>query len=419
MLKELIRPYYLRWLYFKAVPGSRPPYFADCWRYPSRSLGAADLEELLPPPGRACDIVWFPMTDWHARMQRTQHLARALVGMGHRGIYVNPHMGRQFPTTPLFDPGHRVSRLEPNLLELHVRLPLEPVFHHRMLRPAETAALAVAVEALLDRMGSPRAAQVVSLPTWLDAAVRLRERRGWPIVYDCHDLLSGFSNMASALVAAEERLFAEAALVIFSSRTLQARHPEVAGKSRLAPNGVDAERFSPAPPRAKTRPLVAGYVGAIEEWFDVEAVRGAALANPECRFILAGRIESAGAAQLKALPNVEMPGEIAYEKVPALLREFDIGLIPFLVNDLTRAADPIKLYEYFACGLPVVSSRLPEVEPYGDLVYLASGAKDFAAAVRAALAEDDRTRRAKRIAAAARRTWNERAKELTEEIGRL
>lgn len=416
-LKELIRPYYLRWLYFRAVPGSRPPYFEACWHYPFRRLDAADVAHFCPPRGSGPDILWYPMTDWHTRMQRTQHLARGLAQLGCRGVYLNPHLGREFEATPLADGQHRVAVIDPGLMELHVRLPREPVFHHRLLEPGETQVLVAAMEKLLTQVGTADAVQIVSLPTWLDAALEMRRRHGYRIVYDCHDLLSGFANMAPAIVAAEARVLDEADRVVFSSKTLMDLHPAVHGKALLVRNGADVSRFSAAREKSGTKP-VAGYVGAIEAWFEIAMVRAAALANPDCRFVIAGRIENSAAVSLRELPNVEMVGEVAYEKVPELVRQFDVGLIPFIVNDLTRAADPIKLYEYFACGIPVVSSRLPEVEPQDDLVYLASDPAEFAAAVRVALAEHDAGRRARRIEVARRSSWTERSRELYQGIVR-
>jgi O-antigen biosynthesis protein len=410
-LKERIRPYYLRWIYFRVAPGARPPNFVSCWRYPYRRLGEAGLAEFRPAPDEGPDILWYPMTDWHARLQRTQHLARAMAQLGHRGLYLNPHLGREFESTRLADPRHRVSLLEANLMELHVRLPREPVFHHRLLGSGESRTVAEAVTEALGPASPAGAVQILSLPVWLDAALEMRKRHGWRIVYDCHDLLSGFSNMAPEIVAAEERVFAEADRIVFSSETLLRRHERWKGKVVLVRNGVDAARFRADAPKPESAPIV-GYVGAIEEWFDVAAMTEAAAANPEWQFVVAGRMENPAAAQLARLPNVRMPGEVAYDDVPALVRQFRVGLIPFLVNDLTRAADPIKMYEYFACGIPVVSSRLPEVEPHGGLVYLASSPAEFVAAIRAALAEDDARLRERRISVARGASWTERAREL-------
>jgi hypothetical protein len=81
--------------------------------------------------------------------------------------------------------------------------------------------------------------------------------------------------------------------------------------------------------------------------------------------------------------------------------------------------NPIKLYEYFAAGLPVVSSRLPEVENYGDLVYLADSAEEFAARVRQALAEANPLLRRRRVQVANTESWSVRGDVLTESIQQL
>jgi O-antigen biosynthesis protein len=410
-LKELLRPYYLRWVYFQAFPGARPAYFEKCWQYPFRVLGEAG--PFLPEGSAQPDLFWYPMTDWHTRLQRSQQLVRAVARMGHRCVYLNPHLGREFESTRLSDRRHRVSLIENNVAELHVRLPREPVFHHRLLKAGETAVLAGAVEALAGEMESARAVQIFSLPTWLDAALEVKRRRGFPVVYDCHDLLSGFSNMAREIVAEEERALAEADVVVFSSQYLFDLHPEVHHKAAVVRNGVDAGRFAAKKRKCGTNPMVAGYVGAIEEWFDVEGVREAAAANPDCRFVLAGRVDFAPALRLKELPNVEMPGEVDREQVPELLQGFDIGLIPFKISELTKSADPIKLYEYFACGLPVASSRLPEVEHHGELVYITDA---FADAVGRALREDNPQLRERRREVAREGSWAARARELLQGI---
>src|SRR6185369_11308199 len=134
-LKEQVRPFYLRWLYFRLHPDRRPPGFLHCWRYPYQKISGPLLSDRLP--SALPDLVFFPMTDWHTRIQRTQHLARAFAGLGFRCIYINPHLGREFESVRLFDPAHRLTQLEENVYELHVRLPGEPVFHERMLSPAE------------------------------------------------------------------------------------------------------------------------------------------------------------------------------------------------------------------------------------------------------------------------------------------
>ena len=97
------------------------------------------------------DFLIFPMTDWHARMQRSQFLAQALAAQGHRCFLLNPHLGREFRNTG--QGTAQLARLGPNVYELHVRLPREPVYHHRNLTASEAEIIAASVA---DLIGSGR-----------------------------------------------------------------------------------------------------------------------------------------------------------------------------------------------------------------------------------------------------------------------
>jgi glycosyltransferase involved in cell wall biosynthesis len=422
-LKESVRPYYLRWIYFPLRPQRRPQAFRDCWRYPFQKLG--ESVRLPESTSKLPDLLFYPMTDWHARIQRTQHLARAFADMGFRSICINPHLGREFESTPLGDREHRLTELETNIFELHIRLPREPVFHDRLLSAGEEEIVADAIGRVLPKANAEnsgwvtaRAIQILSFPLWLGVARRFREKAGFPIVYDCHDLLSGFENIASGLIEAEADLLETADLVLFSSQGLMDRYRAVK-RGMLVRNAVSAAQFPAAALPGPARPLVAGYVGALDSWFDVEAMEQAAAHHPRCRFILAGRVEFEPIQRLKALPNVELTGEIPYSRVPELLAEFRIALIPFRVNPLTLMTNPIKLYEYFSCGLPVVSTPLPEAEAMGDLVYVGGSPGDFARQVGRALEEDDPERRARRRQIALRESWTARAQDIQAEFGAL
>jgi glycosyltransferase involved in cell wall biosynthesis len=409
-LKEAIRPYYLRWLYFPLRPGQRPYAFRDCWKLPFEKLsGAVRLPE--GPPV----LLFYPMTDWHTRIQRTQHLVRAFARQGFRCVYLNPHLGRQFETTPLFDPDHRLSHIEENIYELHIRLPNEPVFHDRLLTREEEAIIYSAIRQVLPA-GAP-VIQILSFPLWLDVARRFREEAAFPIIYDCHDLLSGFQNIGREIISAEQELLRQADLVLFSAQGLMNQYGAGLKKSILVRNAVDARQFQHdhRPPKTMISATI-GYVGALDSWFDIEAVREAALAYPKCRFVLAGRIEYKSIRRLAALRNVELIGETPYHRVAELLAGFQVALIPFRITPLTLMTNPIKLYEYFSCGLPVVTTPLPEAQTMGDLVYLASTPTEFARQVGHALVEDDPGRRRRRREIALLESWDARARDISDEF---
>ena len=406
-LKESVRPYYLRWLYFRLFPARRPAGFRDCWRYPYRKLSSEDAP--LAGDADASYLVFYPMTDWHTRIQRSQHLARTFARLGWRCLYISPHLGREFESVRCFDPSHRLSQLEENVWELHVRLPREPVFHHRLLTPGEEAVVVEALSQVIPA-NDRRVVQMVSFPLWSPVARRLRQASGFPILYDCHDLLSGFRNIAPTLLAAEDGLLHDADLVLFSSAGLMEHFPGVANRL-LVRNGVSARELASTPAEATAVPVV-GYLGALDSWFDIEAVEQAATAHPQFRFVLAGRVEFEPIRRLERLSNVELLGEVPYDRVPQLLAGFQVGLIPFRINPLTLMTNPIKLYEYFSRGIPVVSAPLPEASAMGNLVYLGGDPAEFARAVGQAVREDDPSRRARRREVAERESWESRARDI-------
>jgi len=71
--------------------------------------------------------------------------------------------------------------------------------------------------------------------------------------------------------------------------------------------------------------------------------------------------------------------------LPAYSKGFDVALLPFPISEVTLNANPLKVREYLAAGLPVVSTKIPEVEVLG-LCETVNGAADFNAAIERALA---------------------------------
>jgi glycosyltransferase involved in cell wall biosynthesis len=83
----------------------------------------------------------------------------------------------------------------------------------------------------------------------------------------------------------------------------------------------------------------------------------------------------------------------AYADLPGVMAGFDVALMPFALNEATRSISPTKTLEYLAAGLPVVSTRVPDVvADYADVVHLADDGPSFAAACRAVLTSDPAAR---------------------------
>lgn len=405
--KEWVRPYYLKWIYSQLFRERYPAEFTECWRYPAHPLGAG-LRTWAGTSGAQPDVLFLPAADWHARMQRSQHLASELAQRGHRCFYLNPHLGREFRQPYPLSSRSVVSRLLPGVFELHVHLVREPVYHQRCLTPAETNKVASEIERLLTESGSESPVIVASLPLWSGVVQQLKQRRGCRVIYDCHDLWEGFRNLGSSVLAAEADMFAISDSVLFSARWLMEErsrnHAGVRSKATLLRNAARAHDFDFLYRRRRSRRTV-GYAGSLDFWFDSDSIRVAAERHPNWDFVLFGRIEARELRQLGQLRNVRLMGEVPYSTLRYHFSSIDVCVIPFKISPLTLATNPLKLYEYFACGHPVVSAPLPEVQQYGDLVYIASHPEAFADQLEAAMEENDPSLALRRRMVAERESW--------------
>jgi glycosyltransferase involved in cell wall biosynthesis len=237
------------------------------------------------------------------------------------------------------------------------------------------------------------------------------------MVYDCHDLLAGFDGIAPEILAAEDRLLRTSDRLVFSSaylmETMLEGRPFLKAKAALIRNAVNPEDFPMGAARRETAARrIVGYVGAMDRWFDADAVMEAAREHPSLEFVLIGSVDDPAVLRLAGCPNVRFAGEVSHAELRHHMAAWTVATIPFLRTPLTLAANPIKVYEYFSAGLPVVGMRLPELELFGDLVYLADTRRQFAALIGAAVGETDRPRSARRQAVASRETWTQRANSL-------
>ncbi|MBP7332025.1 MAG: glycosyltransferase [Firmicutes bacterium] len=263
--------------------------------------------------------------------------------------------------------------------------------------------------------------------TYLPNTVDLRLPDGVTLVYDCADEHTAFPGLINKETVSqmEKELFARAGVSLASARVLWERKKELAPAIELAPNGADVEHFSramqpglPPPPELKALPRpVIGYVGAVSAWFDQEMVAAAAHAYPEWSFVLVGPVDT-DVSLLSSLPNVCLPGRKPYSALPAYLKCFDIAVIPFKINELTTGVNPVKLYEYLAAGLPVVSSDLPEVRAFRPHVAIAGNAAEFVSKLEKELAADSAGKRAERREIAGRHSWEARAKSVVAAVQR-
>lgn len=208
--------------------------------------------------------------------------------------------------------------------------------------------------------------------TWqLDDLSYLRHCDGKLVVYDAMDDWAAFGAAVDQRIIEHELQVVERAdIVLTVSDKLQQRFGAIHPNTHLIRNGVDDAFFGTVPQYRRgsddeLRDLegkpVAGYVGGLHDWVDVELLVQAAACCPEINFVVIGPASPGIEPLLGRQSNIRYLGPRPYSALPAYLAYFSVGLIPFKVNLLNESTNPIKLYEYLGAGLPVVSTGLPEV----------------------------------------------------------
>jgi glycosyltransferase involved in cell wall biosynthesis len=231
----------------------------------------------------------------------------------------------------------------------------------------------------------------------------------------------------------EEALLRRADLVIVTSPALLSAKAPCNPNTHLVRNAVDYEGFQRALAaqgehpafRGLPRPRI-GYAGALNEKIDFALVEALARSRPDWQFALVGSLDLVGddgaVRGLRLLDNVQWTGRVPVEEVPAAISSMDVCLLPYKINPWTANIDSLKLYEYLACGKPVVATDVPAAREFAGLVRIATGASAFAAAVEDALTEDASACAGARKAVAAANTWDHRVTQierlLAETIGR-
>jgi len=315
-------------------------------------------------------IIYPPSIPWSWMFQRPQQLLGQFSASGHTVLYED--LGH-FPKP-------QIKRLSPTLL------------------------LCQGISALDISHSRPRI-------LWLTVPSHINSIQAYNpdlVIYDAVDEPKGeFASWEPYYPAIIER----ANLIFCSSCSIynyfSQRHPQV----YLVPNGVDYVHFSPSP---RNRPVdlpcgkpIIGYSGAIAPWVDWELLKVVIEENPEFNFVFIGAYFQLNRFPLKKFRNVFYLGLKPYDELPAYFHHFDVGLIPFLQTAMTKGCNPIKLYEYYAAGIPVLGTPLPELLTIPK-INLESNPHLFSLRLRYLLEGTDSSK-AERMAFAQANDWCERS----------
>lgn len=362
-------------------------------------------------------IVFMSAVPWEGLYARPQQLCTRLAERGAKVFFVEP------PWT-ILSPLKRPELLRSWLVQERVRS-LDPqlvIFTPRPVLPGHNAFRSV--NRLNQRYLAHRVGTEMLRLGWTADFIwsHLPGTADWPrdipIIYECVDEHSAFGGLMRHQVihTMENDLLVRAKAVFATAESLLERCRLIRKDSRLVQNGADYEHFARASLRVEKKgQTTIGFYGGIGAWIDLELVYSAARRLKKMHFVMVGPVEP-GTSVTDAPENVEFRGLQPYSELPSILAQFDVVMIPFKLSRLTRAVNPIKLYEYFAAGKPVIVTPLPELVRHEPLVYPVTTDIEFAEAVSQALTEGTQKLEA-RQSIARQASWEARLDEIEAYLG--
>jgi glycosyltransferase involved in cell wall biosynthesis len=344
---------------------------------------------------------------WDFVWQRPQQILSRLA-RDHRIVFIEEAFDSAGPATL------ELSEPYPNIVRVVPRLPgaarMTVDAQHELILPLLDRALhshpllAGRIDRVVEWFYSPMAAPCV-----------LGRLPAEAVIYDCMDELANFRFAPPDIAEREQYLLKHADVVFTGGRSLYESKSRRHGNVHFFGCGVDAHHFGGArradvvvPPELAELPgPVLGYFGVIDERLDYGLIERLSQAFSHGSMAMVGPLAKVDPTQLPGGANIHWLGQRAYEQLPALVKGFDVCLMPFAMNEATRYINPTKTLEYMAAGKPVVSTAIADVvRNFTPVVSVAGSHDEFVAAVKRALTQPDAERIAQGIAQAEGAGWD-------------
>jgi glycosyltransferase involved in cell wall biosynthesis len=214
-------------------------------------------------------------------------------------------------------------------------------------------------------------------------------------LYDCVDYYGSDVDLKknSLMKASEDNLIRRVDYFFVNSNALRNLH-KIVRRAHLVPQGFSLDvykkrlRINIVLP--KDKPLI-GFVGSLDARIDFKIVVSIVRKLKDFNFVFWGPIDakyfddnpklSKDLKMLMDCPNV-INGISNREKIPALINQFDIGIIPYNIKrNFCKYCYPMKLFEYFYLGKPVIASPVEELKRFPDLVKICKTSTEWERAI--------------------------------------
>lgn len=239
-------------------------------------------------------------------------------------------------------------------------------------------------------------------------------------IYYCYDEIGAARWCNKHGTRLETQLARVADLIVVTSTALLNSKSQLNPNTVLIKNGVDFDLFHKAYAVAKVNiiPKV-GYIGSLDFRVDYNLLETLIQSKPGYEFTFIGRIiDQKNCDRLDSYSHVKFLGAQQPKDLPILLSQIDVAIIPFEKNEFTRNIYPLKINEYLAAGLPVVSTDFADLSDFKELIFIENDAKYFLKAIEASM-NVNTSIQSRRIEMAKANDWFNRTTQLEKAISQL
>jgi hypothetical protein len=382
--------------------------------------------------------VAFAAVDWwyhnraHSELQLLTRLAR-----DHKVLIINS-IGMRMPlpgktSRPFYKIWRKLNSIarllqqpDPDLPNLYVYSPLPwPFYGSEAARRfgAWFVRTQVSVAARIAGIHDP--VIFTTTPVALPVIAKMKRRC---LIYNRSDKHSLFKEANTAVIEdLEQKLLASADVVLYANKTLLAEERTlVKGRAIHLDHGVDSKHFdyfatqkAPDDLARIPKPII-GFFGNLRSYMvDFSLLVRIAQDIPEAHIVLIGDSQDS-TAELEGIKNIHLLGMKPYSEIPSYGAFFDVALLPYQNNEWIRYCTPIKMKEYLALGLMIVSSDYPEAHNYADRIRIAANGDEMVKDIRHYLAHPIGPQdRQKLRASVVDETWDDRTRRLVDYVDSL
>jgi glycosyltransferase involved in cell wall biosynthesis len=375
------------------------------------------------------NVIVFSSDDWTSGLKSSKYHVAVGLSKANKVLFVNS-IGLRSPSTSRKD----LKRIWQKLVSflkgweriddnLFVYTPIVIPFHRsRLIRRINRVILVCSIRLVQASLKLRHPVLLVFSPSFHEVIGHLGESGS---IYYCIDELKGYREVDTAMMDDMERdLLAKATCVVGCSRELVEKKRPFNSHVYYVPHGVDWALFRTTLDGTQAipddivrvpRPIIGFYGFISEDWIDFDLLNEMAAQHPEWSIVLIGRTKLDLAAVMQH-DNIHFLGVRPFDQLPDYNRAFDVAIIPFVINELTESSNPLKLFEYLASGLPVVSVDIPEVARYSESVNVAHDHREFIRMTEQALTDNRQEDRYRRSDLVRNETWQNRLEMLSDII---